>query len=336
MKTIILTAAIWCLIDLSGIMAQDSTNAERSITYNNSEGLIKDLADPHVFEYEGKYYLYGTSAPKKGFKVFSSKDLVNWENAGFALHKKDVWGDKGFWAPEVIHHNNKFYMFYTVDSHIAVATSDSPLGPFTQPEKGPLNPDINEIDPNIFIEKDSGKAYLYFCRFNQGNIIFGAELTEDLMSVKQETITKLIEQTEEWEHTDNNPNSDWPVTEAPSVIKRGEFYYLFYTANHFKNPDYAVGYAISQNPLGPFKKSQENPVISSTEKLKGTGTTSIVTAPNNESYIFYHTHRNQAEIFPRKTVMDRLEFLDQSKGKPDVVKVHGPTSSPQDVDWLKR
>jgi hypothetical protein len=34
-----------------------------------------------------------------------------------------------------------------------------------------------------------------------------------------------------------------------------------YSANHFGGQHYAVGYATSSSPLGPFKKAANNPVL---------------------------------------------------------------------------
>ncbi|MDF3076988.1 MAG: beta-xylosidase [Sphingobacteriaceae bacterium] len=288
--------------------------------------IIEGLADPCVLKYNNKYYLYGTSdGASSGFKVYVSDDLKTWSSAagvtdGYALHKNDVWGTKGFWAPEVVYQNNKFYMLYCADHHIALATSNSPLGPFTQTDKKPLHPATNEIDPALLFD-DNGKAYLYFVRFDHANQIYGAEINSDLASLKTEPV-KVITATEPWEHTANNPNMKWPVTEAPYVMKHKGYYYLFYTANHFKNPDYALGYAISKSPLGPFEKYSGNPILMGSDSFKGTGTNSIVLGPNNQYYIFYHAHFSPEKVSPRKTLISPMEFIKQGKGKPDAVKIN--------------
>lgn len=312
-------------------------NPQEVKTYNNSIGLVQNLGDPYVFEHKDTYYLYGTTDKgSKGIKVYTSDDLINWSEPkgardGYALHKDDVWGNRWFWSPEVRYHNNTFYMIYTVEEHLAVARSDSPLGPFTQPKHGPLHPDIKEIGHITLFDK--GKIYMYWTRFDQGNIIIAAEMNDDLLSIKEETITRIIEHTEDWEHTENNPHPNWPVTEAPFIMKHNGYYYLFYTANHFRSPDYAVGYAVSTNPLGPFEKFEGSPILKSNDQIKGTGTTSVIKAPNGEYYMLYHAHYNNEAVVPRKTVMDRMEFVKQPDRSPDVVKVHGPTTSKQRVDW---
>ncbi|MCS2919476.1 family 43 glycosylhydrolase [Parabacteroides merdae] len=60
-------------------------------------------------------------------------------------------------------------MFYSTEEHICVATADSPLGPFKQDEHKPIREE-KSIDTSVFFDED-GKAYLYFVRFNDGNVI---------------------------------------------------------------------------------------------------------------------------------------------------------------------
>lgn len=310
--------------------------------YDNRVGVVRNLADPFVFRHGDTYYLYGTTDEgSKGIVVYRSDDLVNWGEPvgardGWALHKDDVWGDRWFWSPEVVYHRNKFYMIYTVEERLAVATSDSPLGPFTPPKPGggPYHPDVREIGHKTLFD-DDGRVYIYFSRLEGGNVIYGAELSDDLLSFKEGSARRLFDASQPWEHTKDNPHPEWPVAEAPFVMKHGGLYYLFYTANHFRSPDYAVGYATAPGPLGPFTKYAGNPVVRSTETIKGPGTTSMVRAPSGDWYMFYHAHLQPGRVTPRKTLMDRVEFVKQADGSPDVVRVLGPTSGKQVVDWVK-
>ena len=36
---------------------------------------------------------------------------------------------------------------------------------------------------------------------------------------------------------------------------------MMYSANYFGGANYAVGYAVSEHPLGPFEKASNNPVL---------------------------------------------------------------------------
>lgn len=50
-------------------------------------------------------------------------------------------------------------------------------------------------------------------------------------------------------------------------------YYLIYSANHYQNKGYGVGYATSKSPMGPWTKYDKNPLLQGDEStgLVGTG-----------------------------------------------------------------
>ena len=195
-------------------------------------------------------------------------------------------------------------MAYVANENIAIAESDSPLGPFRQPIIKPIAAPVKQIDPFVFID-DDGKRYLYHVRLINGNKIFVAELNDDLSSIKQETLRECIEATELWENTNK---ASWPVAEGPSVIKHKGRYYLFYTANDFRNPDYAVGYATSSNPLGPWQKYKGNPII--TKSLvgeNGPGHGDFFERKKEYFYVF-HTHNSKETVGPRKTALIKANF----------------------------
>lgn len=178
--------------------------------------------------YQGTYYLYGTGGDSNfGFMVYTSSDLKNWSGPkgvsnGYALKEGDVFGDKGFWAPQVFRLNNKFYMAYTANENIAIAVSDNPLGPFTQTVKKPLEAPFKQIDPFIFTD-DDGKVYLYHVRLQNGNRIFVARMKDDLSAIKPEALKECIHASDAWENTEK---AEWPVAEGPTVLKHGGLYYL--------------------------------------------------------------------------------------------------------------
>jgi len=265
------------------------------------------LADPTIFAYNGTYYLYGTKGDTnikgEGFLVYTSTDLKHWSKPagasdGFAFKKGDGYGDKGFWAPQVFEYNHKFYMAYTANEQIAIASADSPVGPFKNDGK-PLASDVKQIDPFVFF--DNGKIYLYHVRLDNGNRIFVAEMENDLSAIKPATLKECIHATMPWEDTEN---VKWTVTEGPTVFKKNSLYYLLYSANDFRNKDYAVGYATSKSPYGPWKKSTESPFISR-ENLKqpGTGHGDVFYDKNGAMYYVFHTHFSVTEVAPRKTAI---------------------------------
>lgn len=283
------------------------------------------LADPTIFNHKGIYFLYGTVGgnANNGFIVYTSKDMKLWKKGtknrgGFALKKGDAYGRANFWAPQVFMNNNTFYMAYVADENIAIATSENPAGPFTQKNIQPLDAPVKQIDPFVFIDND-GKKYLYHVRLTNGNKIFVAEMEHDLSAIKPGTLKECITATEPWENTANAP---WPVTEGPSIIKHENVYYLFYTANDFRNPDYAVGYATSNTPYGPWKKYAGNPIISNKNiGVNGTGHGDFVMdAQNNLSYVF-HTHFSDSVVAPRKTAIVKVMFLKDGRSPIDKLVV---------------
>ncbi len=309
---------------------KSTKNDIKPITYNNQKGLVCKSADPFVLEYDGSYYMYTTSdsASNAGIPVYKSDDLVNWSKAvgvndGLALIPEDVWGTKWFWSGDVIEKDGKFYIFYTANEHLGVAISNSPLGPFKQDVKRAFHENINEIDASVFID-DDGKAYIYFVRFNKGNEIFVAELSKDLLSMKEETIRLCFRPEQEWEFGKNKPQAE--VNEGAFMIKHKGLYYLTYTANHFASIDYSVGYAISKTPTGPWKKYENNPILKRTKYIYGPGNGMVVNSPDKKEKLFvYHTHKDTLNISPRKIAMDRIKFVSDKNGGPDILVIDGPS-----------
>lgn len=271
------------------------------------------LADPTIFLFDGVYYLYGTSGtnPDLGFEVYTSTDLKHWEKPdgnhdGFALKKADVYGDKGFWAPQVFYHNKRFYMAYTANENIAIATADHPLGPFKQSQKEPLNSDVKQIDPFIFMDMD-GKKYLFHVRLSEGNRLFVAEMTNDLSAIKENTLRECIMAEEAWENTQNVA---WPVAEGPTVFRHNNLYYFIYSANDFRNPDYAVGYAVSESPYGPWKKFDGNPILDKKfGGINGTGHGDFFRSKKGKLHYVLHTHFSGQQVAPRRAAIVEMEFI---------------------------
>ena len=284
------------------------------------------LADPTIFFNNGTYYLYGTGGGvyMNGFAVYTSTDLKTWKgpvgvSEGYALKKGDVYGETKFWAPQVLKYHDKFYMAYAASEHIGIASSDNPLGPFKQNILSPVSEETKQIDPFIFIN-DDGKKYLYYVVVaNGGNRIFVAEMNDDLMSVKKETAKLCIEGTEHWENTEN---AKWNVTEGPTVIKHNNLYYLLYSANDFRSVDYAVGYAVSKSPLGPWKKFDNNPIIhKNIVGQNGSGHGDIVKGKNGELFYVLHTHNAEDKVSPRRTAILKIRFIKNESSSVDELVV---------------
>ena len=279
------------------------------------------LADPTIFQEGGKYYLYGTDCfnVDSGFNGYVSEDLQHWKKALTSdqrvLTKGASFGTKGFWAPQVFRHHSRYYMAYTANEHIAIAHSDNPAGPFKQTHINTIDADVKQIDPFVF-KDDDGRLYLYHVRLQNGNRIFVAELSNDLSGIKPGTLQECISAVIHPQPWENTQQVKWTVTEGPTVIKCGSIYYMLYSANDFRNPDYAVGYAVADNPYGPWKKYEGNPIIS--KKItgsKGSGHGDIVKDKAGDYHYVFHTHFSNGKVAPRKTAMIKIRFADNGNSK---------------------
>ena len=298
-------------------------------TYTNS--VLGSCADPDVLYHDGVYYMYATNTQNanQGFKVYSSTDLVNWTDRGMALSKDDVYGDGGFWAPDLIEKDGMFYMYYVANEHLSVAVSDSPLGPFKQTaeQKKPMH-EGKEIDAHVF-KDDDGQYYIYFVRFYSGskvadgNYIYGAKLNQDMMTIDDSTIKCLISPEAAWE------TNKAKVVEGPFMLKKDGVYYLTYSGSHFESDYYGSGYATSTSPLGTYSKYENNPIMQSNTLVHGAGHHCITTSPDGkEMFIVYHCHSTLTATEPRRLCIDRIHFTQDDYGK-SVLEVYGPTITPQ-------
>ncbi len=270
-----------------------------------SAGQVVSLADPFILYHEGMYYAYGTHAPH-GIACAVSTDLMKWRWAGnakngLALHKENAYGEKFFWAPEIYQRNGKFYMFYTGDVHACVAVSDSPLGPFVQQEKRPYFPHEHTLDNSLFIDKD-GTPYMFFVRTNDGNNVWSVQLSDDLLTAKEETLRYCLRADKPWERIQAK------VAEGPFVLYYHGKYILTYSANDFKSQMYGVGMAVSESIGGLWKKYEGNPILQKRNGLFGLGHHSFFRDKENRLRIVFHAHASETKVHPRFMVISQVDF----------------------------
>lgn len=310
-------------------------------TFKNPIG-INNIGDPFVLKAaDGKYYMYATSAPR-GYYVWSSEDMLNWTKLGYAYEAdSNNWGLKDFWAPEVVEHKGKYYMYYSArykennSLRVGVAVSDKPQGPFVNVQNKPMfDFGYAAIDADVIVDED-GRKYLYYSRDCSENIvsgrheshIYGVELSDDMLSVKGEP--KLLAKPEqEWELQSGN---EWRWNEGPLVFKKNGNYYMMYSGNFYGDKKYGIGYAVSKSPLGPFTKYEGNPIVSYVESndktlVSGPGHNSLTVSPDGKDYyIVYHSHTEPAVGGGNRQVcIDKLGF--RADG---TIFVNGPTITSQ-------
>ncbi|MES2730733.1 MAG: family 43 glycosylhydrolase, partial [Bacteroidota bacterium] len=202
--------------------------------------LAGDWPDPEVRYFNGRYYIYPTAdyspaGQGKKFHAFSSADLTNWRDDGviFDIGPGCNWAEYNGWAPSVAFRNNQYYLYYTAETKIGVAVSNSPTGPFTDIGSPLIGSDpytVDIIDAMAFID-DDGQAYLYYGGSNGSRMVV-RKLNPNMTSFNSEPM--LI----------TPPN----YTEAPFLVKRDGIYYMTYSNAGWNTPNYNVQYATSSSP----------------------------------------------------------------------------------------
>ncbi len=288
--------------------ADDGPAASRPApkTYRNPLIDGPNMADPHVIRVKDAYYLYPTSHTR-GYDVYVSRDLVHWENRGLVFDDPR----RGAWAPDVFHHrrgDGKFYLYYTdnrpdrprdpLGKQIGVAVADGPLGPFA--DHGPLAAD--SIDAHLF-QDDDGRLYLYYVHLAGGFKILVQPMADPL--TKQGNPKEVIRPTEPWEKISGE------VTEGPFMLKRKGVYYLMYSGTGADSPNYGIGYATADSPLGPFRKHPGNPIVRRGGNVLGPGHHCVIDGPDGRLWMLYHQKVDDRRSFHRFLALDPLWFDDQ-------------------------
>lgn len=271
-----------------------------------------ELADPTIFYHDGYYYLSGTLSDA-GLMMYRSKDLVHWARTGnasgnLALNMNDAFGTKWFWAPQIFRYEDTFYMAYSANELIAIAKSDKVNGPYKIADHKELPHNTGQIDPFVFID-DDGTKYMYYVRFTGGNELWVCELTDDFHSIKDGTITKCLGPEKTWE------TYQAKVTEGPTMFKDGGYYYLIYSANDYQSKDYAVGYAYSKNPRGPWTKLNQPFISRHACGMNGTGHGDLFQDQDgNWNYVF-HVHHSNTQVQIRYSCIVPITITDNPENK---------------------
>ena len=253
--------------------------------YNNPILTTNYGADPYAMVYDGRVYIYMTGDEmmydKDGaivennysnintIRVVSSDDLVNWTNHGevYAAGANGAakWGGNS-WAPaacwKMVDGKPKFFLYFANSGNgIAVLTSDSPTGPFTDPIGKALisraTPTCAAVawlfDPAVLVD-DDGCGYIYFGggipgpgkEANPGTARV-CKLGDDFISLDGDPI----------------PIENVPYLFEDSGINKINGKYVYSYCSNFNVPaGGAEGYGfgngeiitmVSDNPMGPFK-----------------------------------------------------------------------------------
>ncbi|WP_313535478.1 family 43 glycosylhydrolase [Sphingomonas sp.] len=271
-------------------------------------------ADPHAVFIGNELWIFPTGGPDGSwaadrFGAFSSSDLRHWRTRGELIRRDQIaWiKDDGapahfLWAPAIAHRGGHYYLYFSVGpqnptpSRIGVAVADRPEGPYRDIGH-PLIADgghgFEAIDPMVFVDPKSGKAYLY-AGGSAGAKLRVWELGADMTSIAREIPVATP------------PN----FTEGAFVHVRDGTYYLSYSHGRWNGPDYSVHYATARSPVGPWR--YRGAILTADGRHQGPGHHSFVRTAAGGWLIVYHRWEHPDEPAPyrgeRQIAIDRVRY----------------------------
>lgn len=261
-------------------------NPNDEVTYRNPV-IPGFYSDPSVCRVGDDYYLItSTFEYFPGVPIFHSKDLVNWEQIGHCIHRKEQIPEHlNIFAATLRYHEGTFYMITTNVSKGGnfFVTAENPAGPWSDP----VWVNVPGIDPDLFFD-DDGKAYVISSPF-------------ELVEIDVETGELKSERRKVW----NSTGGRYP--EAPHIFKKDGFYYLL-AAEGGTEEAHSVTIARSHNIWGPYIDNPANPIVFHANvagmgnPIQGVGHADMVQAHDDSWWIVFHGYRSVAGYPPHHTL----------------------------------
>ena len=312
------TIIIMLLIQLSFLAnAQYQINTtEKGAGFYLNPIFAGDYPDPSLLREGNDFYIVHSSFDYyPGLLIWHSKDLINWTPVTHALRKYVG----SVWAPDLIKHKNKFYIYFPANGTNYVVTSDKISGPWSEP----IDLKVGNIDPG-HVTDESGKRYLYF---SGGGYV---PLSDDGLSVTGE----LKQAYNGW-----TIPREWSIEcfclEGPKLFKKGNYYYLLMAQGGTAGPptSHMVVAARSRSPFGPWENSPYNPVIHTndiSDKWWSTGHGTLFDDPNGKWWMVFHGYENGYSNMGRQSLLQPMEWTNDGWFKtPDGIKTGDPIKKPE-------
>ncbi len=299
----------------------------------------RDFPDPFVLATADGYVAFGTNAAGGNVQALFSADLRGWRVLPDALPILPRWASPGFtWAPVVLARPGGYVMYYTVREPangrqaISIAWSVRASGPYTDTSDGPFVYQLatgGSIDPSPFVDGD-GAAYLVWKddanAVGRPSSLWLQRLAVDGRSLAGRAV-RLLSVDARWEA---------PLIEAPSIVRDGSSYYLFYSANWWNSDRYGIGYAKANQVDGPYTKvTTDQPWFASDRDVAGPGGQEWFVDRDGQLWMAYHGWQPGRVGYPagaRSLRLARVNFVD---GRP--VMDPGPAGPANRLrSWVRR
>ncbi|PYS81380.1 MAG: xylosidase [Acidobacteria bacterium] len=306
-------------------------SAQRRASYTNPVE-AGDFPDPSITRTGQDFWASATTSEwGPEFPILHSRDLVNWEIVGAVFQRRPAWAVGSFWAPEISQDRGRFFVYYVGRKQggplcVAVATAQSPQGPYT--DHGPLVcQEVGSIDP-FPVTDENGQRYLLWKEdgnsVSKPTPIWAQRLSADGTHLVGER-RELIHNDQAWEKHPTLPYGN--LVEGPSVVRRGGWFYLFYSGNFCcgRECDYALGVARSRKLLGPWEKNPNNPILAGNDTWKCPGHGTVVADARGRYWLLYHAYQPKDFVYVgRQSLLDEVVW--GADGWPTINHGHGPSA----------
>jgi hypothetical protein len=276
--------------------------------------LAYDFADPYVMRVGSTYYAFATNAAGGSVQQARSNDLATWTLASNALANLPPWASPGsVWAPATLDRAPSAVMYYTVREKttgrqcLSLAVASSPGGPYLDGSQGPLECGENgAIDPSPFVAANGAPYLLY--KTERPARIWSRPLTPDGRAFAGPP-SLMLQPSQKWEAGN---------VEAPSMLRRGNDYWLFYSGNDWNGRSYAEGIARCFGPSGPCGADRANPVLASAGSAAGPGGGEVFTTPNGDWKLAYHAYQEPLVRYPNSRLLYIAGIGFDANGRPTI------------------
>ena len=285
-------------------------------TYRNPV-IAGDFTDPTIIRVGHDYYASGTTSDfVPCYPLYHSIDLVNWNRIGAVFNTPPDWIKGDCWAPELFYENGTYFVYYTArkksdnKSCIGVATTKDITKGFE--DHGILLEWGNEAIDAFVFKDDDEKLYVSWKAYGLDDSrpieILCSELSADGLSLKGEHFTL----------TDHSAGWMGEGDEGQCLVKKGEYYYLFYSVGGCCDTrcNYRVCIARSKNMRGPWKQHSQNPILEGGGLWKCSGHGTVVKTQSDRYFYLYHAyHAFDFEFVGRQGLLDEI-LWDEQTGWP--------------------
>jgi beta-xylosidase len=292
-----------------------------------------DFPDPSVIRVGRDYWASATTSEwGPEYPILHSRDMVNWEVVGAVFQKRPAWAVGSFWAPELSQYRGRFYVYYVARKKdgplcVAVATATHPRGPYM--DRGPLVcQEVGSIDPYP-VTDENGARYLLWKEdgnsVSKPTPIWAQRLSDDGTRLVGER-RELFHNDQPWEKHPTLPYGN--LVEGPSIVRRGGWFYLFYSGNFCcaRECAYALGVARSRKLLGPWEKNPNNPILAGNDAWRCPGHGTVVEDERGRDWLMYHAYHPRDFVYVgREAMLDEVVW-GQQDGWPTINAGRGPSA----------